>query len=70
MDSEQAAHLRSLAEEYVTLVDAMRSGQYADMDEYQRLSADRTLVHDELLRLTEMTRKNDMYRYCKTLLTA
>jgi hypothetical protein len=68
MDDETKAHLRTLAEEYVAVVDAMHGGQFADSDEYQRLSADRTLVHDELLRLTGMTRKNDMYRYCRTLL--
>ena len=68
MDDAVMAHLRLLAEEYVTLVEAMRGGQFADMDEYQRLSADRTLVHDELLRLTGMTRRDDMYRYCRELL--
>jgi len=68
MDSEQTAHLRSLAEEYVALADTMRGGQYADSDEYQRLSADRTLVHDELLRITGMTRRDDMYGCCRNLL--
>lgn len=70
MSDETTARLRALAEEYVTFVDMMRGGQYADMDEYQRLSADRTLVHDELLRLTGMTRHDDMYRYCKALVAA
>lgn len=68
MDVETIARLRALAKEYVTFVDMMRGGQYADSDEYQRLSADRTLVHDELLRLMGMTRRDDMYRYCKTVL--
>ena len=68
MDSEQATHLRSLAEEYVTFVETMRSGQYNNSDEWQRLSGDRTLVHDELLRLTGMTRRDDMYHNCRELL--
>lgn len=68
MDDETKAHLRTLAEEYVTLVEAMRGGQYADSDEWQRLSADRTLVHDELLQLTGMTRRDDMYAFCRNLL--
>ncbi|KPV50813.1 hypothetical protein SE17_24735 [Kouleothrix aurantiaca] len=68
MDEATQARLRTLAEEYVALVEAMHGGQYADMDEYARLSADRTLVHDELLQLTGMTRSDDMYRHCKALL--
>ena len=68
MDDETKARLRSLAEEYTVFVDMMRSGRYADSDEYQRLSADRTLVHDELLRITGMTRRNDMYSFCRDLL--
>lgn len=70
MDNAATARLRSLAEEYTVFVEMMRSGQYADSDEWQRLSADRTLVHDELLRMTGMTRRDDMYRYCKTVLAA
>lgn len=68
MDTETTGRLRTLAEEYIALVEAMRGGQYTDMDEYARLSADRTLVHDELLQLTGMTRKDDMYSHCKALL--
>ncbi|HEU5013355.1 MAG TPA: hypothetical protein VFT66_12525 [Roseiflexaceae bacterium] len=69
MHDEQTGRLRALAEEYVTLVEAMRGGQYADSDEWQRMSSDRTLVHDELLSLTGMTRRDDMYRYCRDLLS-
>lgn len=68
MDAETTSRLYTLAAEYVSFVDMMRGGQYADSDEWQRLSADRTLVHDELLRLTGMTRRDDMYRHCRTLL--
>jgi hypothetical protein len=49
--------------------EVMRGGQYADTDEYQRMSADRTLVHDELLLLTGLTRRDDMYRFCRELLS-
>jgi hypothetical protein len=69
MDDAVVARLRLLAEEYVTLVEAMRSGQYADSDEWQQLSSERMLVHDELLRLTGLTRRNDMYAYCREVLT-
>lgn len=68
MDEGISERIRVLAEEYVGFVEMMRGGQYADMSEYQRLSADRTLVHDELLQLTGMTRNDDMYRDCKALL--
>lgn len=68
MDAETTARLHTLAEEYVSFVDMMRGGQYADSDEYLRLSADRTLVHDELLLLTGMTRRDDMYRFCRASL--
>jgi hypothetical protein len=67
MSDELAGRLRALAEEYTVLVDAMRSGQY-DGAEYQRLSADRTLVHDELLQHTGMTRRDDMYAFCRDVL--
>jgi hypothetical protein len=68
MRDEHAGRLRALAEEYVMLVEAMRGGRYADSDEWQRMSSDRMLVHDELLLLTGMTRCDDMYRYCRELL--
>lgn len=64
----RTSRLQALAEEYVAYVDAMRGGQYADSDEWQRLSSERMLVHDELLRLTGMTRRNDMYVYCRAVL--
>jgi len=69
MDEAMAARNRLLAEEYVGFVDAMRGGQYADSEEWQQLSSARMLVHDELLRLTGMTRHDDMYGYCRALLS-
>lgn len=68
MDAAQQKRLELLASEYIALVEAMREGRYADSDEWQRLSADRSLAHDELLALTGMTRKDDMYAHCRELL--
>jgi hypothetical protein len=65
---DAAAGLRVLAAEYVELVDVMRNGQYVDAEEYRALSSQRTLVHDELIRLTGITERNAMYGYCRALL--
>ncbi|HEU5014273.1 MAG TPA: hypothetical protein VFT66_17245 [Roseiflexaceae bacterium] len=65
---EHNAHIRILAEEYVALVDAMRNGDYADDEEWRRLSSDRALVHDELIMLTGLTERHQMYAYCRNLL--
>lgn len=60
--------LISLAIEYRQIVNMMRSGAY-DGAEYQHLSAQRTLVHDELLREIGLTRQNtNMYHWCGELL--
>lgn len=67
-ESQTQARLLILAEEYVSYVEAMRTGQFADDEEWRTLSSERTLVHDELLRMTGMTRKDDMYLFCKNLL--
>jgi hypothetical protein len=68
MDDAMAARLRTLAEEFVAFVDAMRGGQYADSDEWRQLRSARTVVRDELPRLTGMTRRDDMHGYCRELL--
>jgi hypothetical protein len=47
----------------------MRGGQFADSSEYEKLSSERTVTHDELLRITGMTRRDDMYHYCRNLLS-
>lgn len=65
---EEAARIRVLAAEYVELVDMMRNGQYADAEEYRALSSQRTLVHDELIRMTGLTERKAMYGYCRALL--
>jgi hypothetical protein len=67
-DTQTHGRLVALAEEYVGYVEAMRTGQFADDEEWRRLSSERTLVHDELLQMTGMTRKDDMYVFCRNLL--
>lgn len=68
MDDATNARVHTLAAEYVELVDMMRGGQYADDDEYRQLSSQRTLTHDELIRLTGVTDRKAMYGYCRALL--
>jgi len=68
MDDAATARIRTLAAEYVELVDIMRGGQYADDEEYRQLSSQRTLTHDELIRLTGITERKAMYNHCRTLL--
>jgi hypothetical protein len=46
----------------------MRNGQYADQDEWQVMSSQRMLVHDELIVLTGVTDRSQMYAYCRNLL--
>ncbi len=71
---EVAGRIRTLAGEYVELVDQMRGGQYEDEDEdedeeaYRHLSSQRTLVHDELIHLTGVAERKAMYGYCRELL--
>lgn len=60
--------MHALAEEYVSLVDSMRQGHYADATERQILSSQRSIVHDELIRLTGLTERAAMYGYCHELL--
>jgi len=68
MDDATTAHIKTLAAEYVELVDMMRGGQYADDEEYRQLSSQRTLIHDELIRLTGVTERKAMYGHCRALL--
>jgi hypothetical protein len=68
VDQDLAGRIRALAEEYVQLVDAMRGGQYADEGEWQQLSSQRMLVHDELIELTGVTDHSRMYAFCRDML--
>jgi hypothetical protein len=56
-----ADQLLTLCREYISLVDAMRSGQYTT-DELHTLDSERQSLHTELCRLTGYTRRADMYR--------
>lgn len=67
-DEQVANRIATLAAEYVAFVDAMRGGQYTDEEEYRILSSQRTLVHDELIRLTGVTERSAMYGYCRRVL--
>jgi hypothetical protein len=59
-------YLLSLFREYLALISLMRSGEYAG-DNYRVLSALRTHVHNELIRLTGHERPFDMERYARSL---
>ena len=68
MHDETTARMRTLAAEYIALVELMRGGQYADAEEWQALSSQRMLTHDALIRLTGVTDRPAMYGYCRALL--
>jgi hypothetical protein len=57
METDRAiqTRMRTLAEEYIALVDAMRQGQYSDAAERQILSSQRSVVHDQLIALIGLT---------------
>jgi hypothetical protein len=61
-------YVLSLARDYLFYVDAMVSGEYSS-DELRELSAQRSLCHNELIRLLgdEYQRPFDMKAYCRTL---
>lgn len=61
-------YIKSLADEYIHLCSLMNSGQYASAD-YARLSADRTNVHNELIRLLgpSYARPFDMLAWARQL---
>lgn len=68
MEEDVRGRTRALAEEYVSLVDAMRGGHYADADEWRQLGSQRTLVHDELIALTGVAERSRMYAHCRAIL--
>lgn len=70
MHEDEAVRIRILAAEYVELVELMREGQFADDEEYRQLSSQRTLTHDELIRITGLADRKAMYGYCRQLLAA
>lgn len=54
----------SLMREYVALVDAQRSSQYSAGSNHH-IAGERSVIHDQLLELTKMTRDDDMYEWCR-----
>jgi hypothetical protein len=72
METDHAiqTHIRTLAAEYVALVDAMRQGQYSDAAERHILSSQRSVVHDQLIALTGLTDRPAMYAFCRMLLAS
>jgi len=53
-------HLVLLCREYVTLVEAMREGQY-EPEELRDLDSQRQVTHEQLLESTGLTRSTNMY---------
>lgn len=67
MHDSNIFRIRALAREYITYVEVMRDSALSS-EEYQHLSAQRTLVHNELIDLTGIEKRASMYGYCKDLL--
>lgn len=51
-------HIDSLCRDYLFYYNLMISGQIVQEEEYRDISAQRTLLHNELLELTGLTRAN------------
>ena len=62
-------YILNLAREYLFYCRAMGDGDYISDAEYQRLSADRMLCHDELIRVlgSAYERPFDMQAHCRRL---
>lgn len=62
------SYLRDLASEYLQICQIMESGEYDGM-QLTSLSAQRTWLHDEMIRLLgpEYDRPYDMKAYCRQL---
>lgn len=63
-------YLISLAQEYVDLIDDMRSGSYT-VEEIHQLDSQRQTTHLELCRITGKSHSDDgMYSYARAILLA
>jgi len=61
--------IRILAEEYIGYVNDMNSGRFIEDDERQVISAQRTLVHDELNLMIGTNRvTTNMYQLCREII--
>ena len=65
-DKEQRLH--TLAHEYLNYIQLMAMPDIQPED-HSHLSAQRTIVHDELIALTGLARPFDMATYCADLLS-
>ena len=66
--SEQEQRLFDLAREYLNYISLMTLPDIGEYD-YQYLSSQRSIVHDELIDLTGLARPFDMIGYCQNLIT-
>lgn len=65
--TEREQRLRTLAHEYLGYINLMAMPDLSAADR-QYLSAQRTIVHDELIAITGLARPFDMAGYCADLL--
>ena len=68
MTTTESDVIKTLCQEYIELVDAMRSGSYST-DYLHTLDSDRQWHHNELCRLLRVDRTVDMYRYVQRIVT-
>lgn len=66
--NEKEQRLMTLAQDYINTINLMA---YTDItpEDRRTLSADRTILHDELIALTGKARPFDMKTYCANLLS-
>jgi hypothetical protein len=62
-------YLVSLCQEYVELVDNMRSGSFT-LAEIRELDSQRQNTHYELCRITGKSHDEDMYTYARAIMLA
>ena len=62
-------YLISLCREYIDLVDAMRGGRYSAAD-MRDLDSQRQTTHNQLLEITGLSRRDDMYAYARSVVLA
>ena len=62
-------YLISLCQEYVELVDNMRSGNFS-LEEIRQLDSQRQTTHYELCRITSKSHDEDMYTYARAVVLA
>ena len=64
MTTTESDVIKTLCQEYIELVDVMRSGSYST-DYLHTLDSDRQWHYNELCRLLRVDRTVDMYRYAQ-----